>query len=202
MSRINDILRRIGHSAQDIAEINQIANPAPPRKQEKGHFEASAEDDIHQMDLLMLPNDAGYKYALVVSDIASREFDAEPLKDKTPQTVLNALKPIYKRKYLKQPKYEVQTDGGVEFMGPVHQYFINDLKVRHRRALAGRHTQQAVVEYLNRELGRVLNRSMQIDRLNNRTPKWRTPLKHTIPILNEGRKRDIPDPFKLERLKP
>ncbi len=34
--------------------------------------------EIHQADILFLPDDNGYKYALVVVDDATRSTDAEP----------------------------------------------------------------------------------------------------------------------------
>ena len=54
----------------------------------------------HQADLLFLPEDKGYKYALVVVDIATGKTDIEPLKTKQSKEVLDAMKRIYKRKYL------------------------------------------------------------------------------------------------------
>ena len=38
------------------------------------------ENHSHQMDILYLPEDKGYKYCLVVIDIATDNFDAQPLK--------------------------------------------------------------------------------------------------------------------------
>ncbi len=52
----------------------------------------------------MLPNDNGYRYALVVCDVGGkRETDAEPLRTKDAESVLKAFKIIYKRKLLKFP---------------------------------------------------------------------------------------------------
>ena len=45
---------------------------------------------IYQADLLFLPNDEGYKYALVVVDIGSGLCDAEPLKSKKTTEVKSA----------------------------------------------------------------------------------------------------------------
>jgi hypothetical protein len=53
---------------------------------------------IQQCDLLFLPNDKGYVYALVLVDQGSRMCDAEPLKTKQPSDVIKAFKAIYKRK--------------------------------------------------------------------------------------------------------
>ena len=39
--------------------------------------------NTHQADLLYLPEDGGYKFALCVVDVASRYKEAEPLKTRT-----------------------------------------------------------------------------------------------------------------------
>jgi len=41
----------------------------------------------HQADLLFLPDDKGYRYALVVTDIANRLSDVKPLKTKNSDEV-------------------------------------------------------------------------------------------------------------------
>ena len=44
-------------------------------------------------DLLFLPTaQMGYKYLLVIVDLASDKFDIEPIKNKDSSTVLNAMK--------------------------------------------------------------------------------------------------------------
>lgn len=62
-------------------------------------------------DLLFLPTTSkGFKYLLVMVDIASDEFDIEPLKDKESSTVLNATKAIFKRGILKLPYASIKMD--------------------------------------------------------------------------------------------
>jgi len=77
-------------------------------KKDKGpnmpHFDNSIPDYTHQADLLFLPTDDGYHYALVVVDAATRKTDSEPLKNKTAADVLDAFKKIYARGILKFPK--------------------------------------------------------------------------------------------------
>ena len=80
------------------------------------HIVSGKEDSIHQADLLFLPNDDGYKYALVVVDVATGDTDAEPIKNKTPRDVMNAIKNIYERKYLNVPTFELVVDSGNEFL--------------------------------------------------------------------------------------
>ncbi|EGG22990.1 hypothetical protein DFA_05120 [Cavenderia fasciculata] len=68
---------------------------------------------------VILPNDNGFKYALVVVDLASRLTDAEPLQNKTAKEVRDAFIKIYKRGILK-PNI-IQMDPGTEFKGNLCQ---------------------------------------------------------------------------------
>src|SRR5438552_382523 len=81
------------------------------------------EDYNFMADLLFLPTDkAGYKYLLVVVDLATDEFDIEPLKDKQPKNVLDAMLKMFKRKYIKTPYASIKTDDGTEFKGVFHKW--------------------------------------------------------------------------------
>ena len=46
---------------------------------------------VEQIDTLYLPEDNGYKYLLVLVDLATSLCDAEPLKTKTPEETKKAL---------------------------------------------------------------------------------------------------------------
>jgi hypothetical protein len=51
-------------------------------------------------DLLELPETKkGFKYLLVVVDLATDEFDIEPMTNNKSLTVVDAMKRIFKRKY-------------------------------------------------------------------------------------------------------
>ena len=76
----------------------------------------------HQLDLLFLPEDDGYRYLLVIVDIATRHVDAEPLKTKDSKEVLKATQKIFKRKYVKQP-LRLEVDSGTEFKGKFKEYY-------------------------------------------------------------------------------
>jgi hypothetical protein len=58
------------------------------------------EKDFNYMsDLIELPQtDKGFKWLLVVMDLATNLFDIEPMKNKTAETTLNSFKAIIKRK--------------------------------------------------------------------------------------------------------
>ena len=59
--------------------IWQIYLPRPSQVN-FSHFDVNVPNEVHQADLLFLPHDGGYKYALTVVDVASRYKQAEPLK--------------------------------------------------------------------------------------------------------------------------
>ena len=70
----------------------------------------------YMADILYLPETKeGFKYLLVITDLATREFDIEPLKSKTTDEVLTAMKAMFKRKYISIPKASLRTDNGTEF---------------------------------------------------------------------------------------
>lgn len=113
------------------------------------------ENQIQQADLLFLPNDNNYRYALVVVDNYSKMCDAEPIKTKTNDAVLAAFKTIYKRKILTLPTRKIEVDAGTEFKGSVSKYF-RDNNVTVRVANTGRHRQQALVERKNQAIGKAI----------------------------------------------
>ena len=81
--KVNDEFTKV---RQKQKQFNHIRNNIPHLK------------DYNDMaDLLILPETKkGYKYLLVVVDIATNEFDIEPLKTKTADENTTALKKIFK----------------------------------------------------------------------------------------------------------
>ena len=203
MSRINALLRELDNNEEDIQQLNQLVNPQRLKKDIPASFEVSEPDQEHMMDILFLPRDNGYRYALVITDVGNKEFDAEPLKSKSADEVLKAIKKIYRRRFLRPPKYQIDTDDGAEFKGPVHRYFVDTLKVTHRTALPNRHSQQGPVESLNRTLGSVLNKNMAIQEMKTGedNTSWVRPLKRIIPTLNRKRRKRMDDPYAFPKIK-
>lgn len=108
-------------------------------------------------DLLMLPTTKkGNRYILSVVDLATNEFDIEPLKNKEADTVLKAFKEMFKRPFIKEPYASVRTDDGTEFKGDFAKY-LYDKSILHRVAFPDRHKQLGNVEALNKQLGRLFN---------------------------------------------
>ena len=139
---------------------SELTTLTKPPKKDKGEeiptHKALIKDSIQQGDLLFLPEDKGYKYLLVVVDVATKAADAEPLKNKESKTVLKALKRIWKRKYLNPPSVIFKTDDGKEFKGYVKKYFESSDNATLKNSRVARHRQTAVVEALNKTLGRII----------------------------------------------
>ena len=147
-------------------------------------------------DILFLPKTSdGYKYLLVITDLATDNFDCEPLKNKDSKTVLKAMTKIFETsKYIKKPYASFSTDAGSEFKDVVDKY-LYDNNIYHKKALPGRHTQQANVESLNRILGRILNNYMSEKELETGHiyTNWLEILHTVIKKINDFRKKPMPD---------
>lgn len=151
-------------------------------------------------DLLFLPEtNEKFKYLLVVVDIWSNAFDIEPLKDKTAENVLLGYKNIIKRPFLNLAKASIKTDNGTEFKS-VFAEFLKTNNILHRVTRPNRHQQNANVESLNKQLGRIF-----MTYLTNKEQEFKKPYNEWMDIIDLVRKelnkvRIIPDgnPFSLE----
>jgi len=151
------------------------------------------EDFNFMADLLLLPETKeGFKYLLVVVDLATDEFDIEPLKNKTPADVLNGIKKMIKRKYIKKPYASIRTDDGNEFKGVFHKW-LYDNSILHKVALAGRHKQLGNVEVLNSQLGRLFNGYMNMKEEETKKiyKEWTDILNFVRKELNAIRKKEL-----------
>ena len=106
-----------------------------------------------QMDLLHLPETKeGFKYLLVIVDLASDKFDVEPIKKTNSKTILDAMLKIFARPYVKKPWASLRMDNGAEFKKDVKEWLYNNNIVA-RYAMPYRHKQLGSVENLNKQLG-------------------------------------------------
>ena len=163
---------------------NLTKAPAKEPNDVMPHTTAPVENATHQADILFLPDDDGFKYLLVVVDIATRKTDAQPLKSKDSDAVLKAIQKIYKRKILKLPK-RIEVDAGKEFKGEFMKYFEKYSKVLTK--LTGRHRQQSVVETKNYQFGKILNERMLVEEINNdeESHSWVDIVPQVVNLLNK-----------------
>ena len=158
------------------------------------------EDANMMCDVLFLPetptkkkNDKGYKYLFVIVDLATDEFDMEPMKELNSEATLLAMKTCFKRSYLNKPEYSLKTDGGAEFKGVFNKY-LYDQNILHKGIVAGRHSSMGNVESLNRQLSRLLN--LYMNGIEEETGKKYTNWLPAVAIirkdLNKLRKKKLP----------
>ena len=114
-AKIPDLKQRQIQHWLDRQSVYQVYK-AKPKRIKFPHYTQDQPNHTHQIDLVPLPTDNGYKMALTVVDIASRYKEAEPLKKKTAFNTTNAILRIYERSPLNFPKL-IMCDKGREFMG-------------------------------------------------------------------------------------
>jgi hypothetical protein len=181
----------------NLATVLMKKPKADKKNKTMPHFTTNLpKDERHQADTLYLPNDNGYKYALVVVDVGTRMVDAEPLKNRDSIAAAEALDKIYKRKILSAPTV-ITCDQGVEFKSEFKKYCKNkDIFVRYGKKY--RHRQTALAEKANARISRPLfKRMLEEEVLTEKTSRqWVSQLPKVIKNLNEERKKIKLEPEK------
>jgi hypothetical protein len=193
---VTKIHKRLPHyTKQDIQHwldrqpVYQIYKPAPKTIKHR-HYDQDKPNHTHQVDLLYLPTDKKYKYALTVIDIASRYKEAQPLKTKTARDTAKAISEIYERSPLEFPSV-IMCDKGSEFMSE----FIKLMKqhnVKINRSLNKKHV--AFVERFNRTLSERLfayQYDQEIRDKQTRNTEWVDRLPQVIEAINNEETRMI-----------
>ena len=100
MKSINSIMRDLGISSKIMKATKTIKKPEHSNKVKDNI--PMIENYNDQADILYLPEDEnGYKYLLVITDLATNKFDCEPLKTIDTKTVLDSMiKMFTKSKYI------------------------------------------------------------------------------------------------------
>ncbi len=188
---MNDIFKKLGIDETFTKEVKK------PKYFNKIKDNIPLQADWNFMaDLIEMPmTKKRYKYLLVCDDLATDEFDIEPIKNKEPSTVLSALQTMFKRNFIKKPKYSLSTDGGSEFQGVFHKWLYNE-SIYHKVSLPNRHSQMSAVESLNKQIERVLNGYMnRIEEETNEPYNEWTDVLDTVRIyMNKLRKKPEHNP--------
>ena len=152
---------------------------------------------MHQIDILHLPNDDGFKYLLTAIDVYDSSCDAIALKTMDMPTVIHAMNTMYENSMsLVQPKL-IQVDQ--QFDNKYFKDWCDENEINYKFTLTNRHRQNAHVERLNKTLGTWIweiqvNKELETGKENN---EWHGIYRKLIDILNtEHRKRkhkELPD---------
>ena len=146
-------------------------------------------NEQHQFDLLYMPHNLfegnTYKYILTGIDVASRYKVARPLKTKNPSEVAFVLEAIYKKDdVFKYPKV-FQCNNGSGFKNKVTK-LLEKQSVDIRRATAKyKHLHTAFVEAFNKELAKLLFRTMDTQELQDREKVSTIWVKNLNKIMNK-----------------
>ncbi len=177
----------MGKKKKDDMISNLYKKPIKDKGVNAPKYPEFKDDYFHQADLLFLPNDDGYKYALTVVDVGSRKIDARALKSKKANDIIKAFKSIYSGDIIKPPTAVIGVDSGSEFKGDVEKYFKDTLNVAVKRAIPGRHRQVAIIERKNRDIGRKLFKIMTEEELitGEESTTWVESLPNVVKDINE-----------------
>jgi Chromo (CHRromatin Organisation MOdifier) domain len=180
------VLKDLKLSDGDNNIIKNLYKPLKEPYESRAHVSVPNPGQICQSDILYLPNDHGFKYLLVVVDLANHAMDCEPLKSKTSEAVYHAFTVIFSRKYIEKPNFLIETDPGTEFIGKMNKYY-KENNIYHRIGKAGRHRQQGVVENYNKIIGKLLFQKMAIDEIETGevSKDWVNEIPDVVKALNK-----------------
>ena len=176
LEELDIIPKNTDHKNNVLTKLTEV--PLKEKHIDMPKTTAPVENIYHQADLLFLPEDDGYKYLLVVVDLATHKTDFEPLQNKLSRTVATAINKIYSRrvtdgKYLSSTPKVLEVDDGSEFKGDFARVFkFKNVKIRNK--VAGRHRQQATVESMNGIISRLVQRRMLAEEIthNETSRSW------------------------------
>ena len=165
----------------------QVHSP-PPKRVDRPHYEVTVPNEMHQFDVLYMPQDTlygnKYKYILAGIDVASRYKVARPLRTKQAKEVSEMISDIYKVGPLTWPKV-FQCDNGSEFKGEVTK-ILEKHGVKIRRATTKyKHTHTAFVESLNKVLAENLFKVQDAQELNDPEKISTTWVKHLYGLVDK-----------------
>jgi transposase InsO family protein len=171
---------------QPIAQVTKKPNKDDKKYAAHGHFLVTKPNFLHQMDIMFLPKDGHYKYALCLIDTATRYKAAQPLTNKSASSVAKALDKIYSTDENLQFPQQMNVDSGSEFKGDVKTLLEeNNVKVNYSEP--GHHRSQSMVERFNRTLAERLFKHMTDKEMkdNKQSNKWVSNLQSTVDALND-----------------
>lgn len=183
---LQQILNILSNKKSDNVVNKLFEKPKKDVGKDATHFDYPTAGYYQQADLLFLPNDMGYQYALVVVDQGSRKTDIEPLKAKNSSDIVQALKKIYKRNILKKP-IVLKTDSGLEFKNRDLQNELNKMGIHILYAKAGRHRSVSLAERKNQTIGKIIHKIIVNDTISTgrASSAWVSVLPTIVEAINK-----------------
>lgn len=118
------------------------------------HLQILKPNIMHEIDVLYLPNDHGFKYLLTIIDLHNSLCDARGLKNLDITSILHSLDDIYDNSmHLSYPNC-IQADNG--FHNNQFKNWCNNNDINLKITEAYQHRQNAHVERLNQSIGKII----------------------------------------------
>ena len=148
-------------------EFNQLMRKPNPKAKLSNSIDIETPNSTHEIDLLEVTNDSGFRYVMVLIDIASRYVALRKLRNKTAKAVADAVDKIYKDKNnpLERPVL-LRSDQGAEFNGEFKRLMGKD--IMHKKQPRGFHL--PFVERVNQTVAKKLYSHQTIKELETSKP--------------------------------
>lgn len=135
------------HLLKNEEHANLYLRPKKEKRSERPKVLIWKANAVQQADTCEMPEDQGFKYFLVLVELACRRVDGEPIENKEAITVLNAFKRIHQRHRIIPPTHKLEVDSGTEFNNElIRNFFTKEIGVLIRFGQTGRHRQQCYAE--------------------------------------------------------
>ena len=162
----------------------------PPQKEiNHPHYDVTKPNKQHQFDILYISYNIfegnTYKYTLTGIDVASRYKVARPVKTKKSSEVAFVLEAIYKKGGVFKYSKVLQIDNGSEFKNEVTKLLEKHSVDIQRATTKYKHTHTAFVEAFNRELAKLLFKSMDAPELQDQEKVSTIWVKNLNKIVNK-----------------
>ena len=167
--------------------VSQIHKPIKDIKSNHKNITATELNEIWQIDLLdyskYSQQNKGFHWCLIIVDFFTRKAYAEPVKNKTPPSVLDAFKKIITTD--NKPKV-IYADEGNEWKGSFNEFIKNNNIVKLEDNSKNHHS-FAIIDRFSRTIKTMIAKYMT----GNNTTKWVDELPHLIQIYNNSKHSGI-----------
>lgn len=198
MTKKDTLQQKLDKKKPDSINEEELAKQLTKKPQKIKYYERlkyfeSKPNLKHQIDTLTLPNDNGFKNAIVITDMATRITDAQPIKSARAKNALDATQKIYTRDTLKKPK-EIISDLGNEFKGDFKKV-LNKENIKTTKKPKGRHL--GIVDRKIQQISEGISylQTKQEIKTGKTSKKWTKDLPIVVDAINESTKEN----FKIKK---
>lgn len=175
IDKLHKLLKDAGHiyTKQQVKDViskqkeYELHRKLP--KQPMGHIVSIRSNEKWEIDLLDFQkykqNNKGFQYCYICVDIFSRYAYVKPLKNKTQEETLQALKDSIK--YFGDKPNNIISDNGSEFMGPFDKY-CEENNIVHSKNIVGDHFALGIIDRFSKTIKDIIFK--HFTRYN--TTKW------------------------------